>query len=564
MSSAVTTVENWLNDRTKDLSLKKTKPEVKEKAPTLISEARQLAGLTTKAADTVAAETSAPAAEPAAAPAPEKVEQDEKAVEQDERTLVGVLKEIADLFGIDQPIVVKSLVLQSSPKLTPPLRRQLVEDLGPGDKPIIYLAKTTDETLIANLIETDSKAFDAKEGTLRLPALDAAEVSDARDIKALGNRVGEQTFVRRLSLHSDDAGFSVDGGYDVTASGLITGKKILTEKERIAKARTTPPLAPEPSDGRFKPIKAEKALPYPQSSKEPFSTADYAELHKATVKLDLEDARVDLRDWRELGEAGRLSQVGSEGTYKYVITSGSVYEAVVEDTLAETVDSKLRAAVEAAGILAFMRAMAQQGKSGEVTYERFTELWKRSVNSGWLKDRFRDADASEGMHEWIPSNYIPETIARAADPDNFAEGAAWIDLHHRLRSDTELLIFRPEYWWEEKTRLGSAWIPQGHVGAVYAGDEAQTTHQQEFHDDLRDAFDRSTGIQSCIAEIRKVFVAWIWDGEERGKTPLYPGLRGKSGVPLNRNNLAARQRQNYAVINGTFRDIRAAFAKAKT
>ena len=557
ISSEVTTIESWLNEREAQLRLQKTKKNVKEKAPALISEARNLAGITDKKADLLAVEVKEPAAEPTA-PTPEKIEQDQNAVVQEERTLVGVLKEIADLFGIAAPIVVKAVVPRSSLQLTPPLRRQLVEDLAAGSRPLIYLATRSDETLIANLIETDSEAFE--DGTLQLPVLDETAIRSARDIETLGGRVGRQTFVRRVGLQVSAEGFSVSAGYDVVASGLITGPRMLTEKERIEKFSASSKFAAAESPGRFKPIQAQ-APAYPRSSNEPFTSTEYMAFYEDREKVDRPNANQDLKSWLEMGAAGRLSRVGSEGSLKFVITGGSVYETPVADTLSDAVDPKLRAAVEGAGgIVEFMNAIAEHKQVGEITYEQFTQLWERSVNSNWLKDEFRAA--AEGMHEWIPSNYIPDTIARAAEADSFADGAAWIKLHHMLRTDTALLIFKPEHWWLEEGPI-SAWIPQGHSGAVYVESEPQTSHQNLFHNKLREAFDESKGIHSCIKAIREVFEAWIWDGSG-GKTPIYPNLRSKNGPLPDGNALASYQAKNYKEIESMFDRITAEFAKAKT
>jgi hypothetical protein len=50
------------------------------------------------------------------------------------------------------------------------------------------------------------------------------------------------------------------------------------------------------------------------------------------------------------------------------------------------------------------------------------------------------------MHEWISRDYIPEVIEDARDAGTYTEGASWIDLHHQLRSDTALLVFKPRNW----------------------------------------------------------------------------------------------------------------------
>ncbi len=225
-------------------------------------------------------------------------------------------------------------------------------------------------------------------------------------------------------------------------------------------------------------------------------------------------------------------------------------------------DAKLKAAVSAAGgIVKFMYAMGAKATVGRVSFAAFQKLWEQSPNRKWLKDRFRGA--RRGMHEWIPSDFIPDTIQDARDADTFAEGAAWIDLHHKLRSDTALLVFKPRNWLSTKTRSGGAWIPQGHVGAIYADEKEQQLHQDEFHEDLGTAYEKSTGIRSCIRRVHKVFTEWIWDGK-RARRPLYPGLRDKHGERLNDGNIAEHQAGNYAQIEKTFSEIRSDFRNAKT
>ena len=508
------------------------------------------------------AEVKAPASADVPAAAPEKIEQDQAAVVKDERTLAGVLKEIADLFGIAAPVVVQAVVPRSPLRLSPPLRRMLTQELAEGDKNLLYIAMTSDKTLIGNLIESDASAF--KDGTLRLPELDLDSINRASDLRNLAYRIGSRSYVRRVDLKTDASGFSLNAGYDIMASGVITGPHILTPKQRVEKFKASPDFAASTeSADRFRPINATGAPAYPQASRNPFGTGDYVEYFAPDEKVDVANARLDFTEWLELGASGGLAQVSPEGAHKYVIVvvGGSVYETPVADTKSDLVDPRLRAAVDKAGIVGFMHAMAAERKVGDVSYELFTKLWQlESANSDWLKTKFRDAH--EGMHEWIPSNYIPDTIGRASRPDRFAEGAAWIDLHHELRVDTSLLIFNPGHWLPEEGPK-PVWVPQGHSGAVYVGPEPQTNHQNLFHDALRRAFDSSTGIHSCIQNIQAVFEAWIWDGSG-GKTPIHPLLRGKGGTVLDPATLATYQAGNFADVMDFFKAITGRFGGAVT
>jgi hypothetical protein len=555
MHSEVTTVQEWLNDRVRSLHHEKTSADAKAKGPALIVQARNLADFTDKAADEVAVELGVPASDTAASPSPEKVAQDQKTVVQDEKTLVTVLQEIAVLFGVAGPVVVTEVVPRKPLRLQPPLGRRLIEDLAMGDSASEFRDTRQDDTLIQNLIATDASAFD--QGKLFLPVPDEASLRSAPDVKALAGRLGKQTYVRRVDLYSGEMGFSLSAGYDAVAAGLVTGMRMRSWKQRVEAAAQVAPFVAVAAAGegkdRFRPAVATGAAPYPQASVEPFTTAQYVSFFEAAEKIDKPNALEDFAAWLALGAAGRLSRVRPEGAHKYVITGGSRWEESVEDTRADVVDAKLTAAVSGAGgIVAFMTVMAKHGKAGEVAYAEFTDMWKRSANSEWLKDRFRDA--SSGMHEWIPSNYIPDTIAKAKDPNHFDEGAKWIGLHHELRVDTSLLIFEPGLWVLSGAGPEAAWVPQGHVGAVYVGDEPQQKYQNLFHDDLRRAFDGSTGIDSCIQRIRDVFEKWIWNGSG-GRKPLHPLLRSKNGTHLSPDGLAAYQKTNYDAVASVFDSI---------
>jgi hypothetical protein len=241
--------------------------------------------------------------------------------------------------------------------------------------------------------------------------------------------------------------------------------------------------------------------------------------------------------------------------------------AVLFGTLSPTeVDPKLKATVEGVGgIVKFMRLLAHEGRrAGEITYDMFTELWRRTPNRNWLKSRFRGAAEEEGMHEWIPTNYIPRVIADPDSPDDFTDADYWIDLHHELRSDTALLIFTTDKWRPEKKDAQVLQIPQGHVGAISVDGKSQHAGQDSFHKALRNAFNNSTGIHSCINAIEEVFQKWIWNGKGN-VPPLNPKVRG--GIDdreLTASNIGDYQSGNYESVQAMFKTIRDNFRKAKT
>src|ERR671933_501811 len=119
--------------------------------------------------------------------------------------------------------------------------------------------------------------------------------------------------------------------------------------------------------------------------------------------------------------------------------------------------------------------MVTTNSSGGVTWSRFLELWDTTENRDFLKNKFRDADP--GMHEWIPTNYIPKVLERAinvAQPDksNLAEALKWIKAHHLLRSPTNYVIYNVVSTSVVVDSKGEAnrdamIDPSGHTGAFY-------------------------------------------------------------------------------------------------
>ncbi|MDI6104118.1 DUF4157 domain-containing protein [Actinoplanes sp. NEAU-A12] len=561
MRSEVTTVEQWLKDRAAQLGHAKTAPKIKAEAPALIAEARKIAGLTDAQADKVVAEVGTAATKPAAAPPPEKIAKDQETVVREERELAAVLKRIADLYGLAGPVVVRTVLPQSPVRLEPRLPRQLVTDLAEGAATGIFSDSRQDDTLIGHLLAKYPENF--KDGTLQLPPPPPGDLQSARNLRNLAQRAGAAAFVRRVVLRSDPTGFALDAGYDVMSTGLITGPALRGPRQRIEAFKAVAKVAPTSAKGRFKPIKDTTAAAYPLSSEEPFDAEKYEKHFAEAEKLNREDVNLDLDDWFAQGAAGGIAQVSPEGANLYVVVQGGVYEDLVADTEADVVDPLLEAAVrDAPGVLNFMTRMASDGEVGSLGWDRFALIWKEDPASReWLIRRFRGAH--RGMHEWIPSDYVPSTIALAQSAANFLDGVKWIELHHALRTETSWLIFDTRYWAKERLGPEELWVPQGHSGAVYIGGRPRTEYQEDFHNALRAAFDSSTGIHSCIELLYGVFLDWIWDGSGV-LVPLHPGLHTKGGRVLDPAKLAAEQAGNFENVKGDFRTIRDRFGSAAT
>jgi phage-related protein len=232
-------------------------------------------------------------------------------------------------------------------------------------------------------------------------------------------------------------------------------------------------------------------------------------------------------------------------------------------------DPALKAAVAAAGgIVAFMKGMATVEQAGGMTYAELVEAWKVQANVDELKNQFRAAHT--GQHEWIPSNMILEVIERAQSAAGAIHAAAWIDLHHTLRSPTPNLIFKPSY------ALGSVSIEgqqeqilSGHSGAVYYPRGAKkpklnsgaaavsavpsTTKQNEWHDELRGLFRTNATIGTVITAMDQFFQTTIWDGDE-GDVPaaVFRDYVTSTGDPVDWNGLVAAQKARYKEVQGNF------------
>ncbi len=197
-----------------------------------------------------------------------------------------------------------------------------------------------------------------------------------------------------------------------------------------------------------------------------------------------------------------------------------------------SVDPELRKAAGGPGkIVTFMKAMATSGgKVGQIDYKRFTELWGTTVNRDYLKDRLR-ANVKGNLHEWIPSNYIPSVIDKAATARAGAQAGKWIEAQDTMRSETEGLVYKVNQY-HKVVKYGNRPAKKalsGHTGAVYIPDPddannqdpndpkgkniQSVTGQGPWHDRLRTAFEHGNTVGQVIGSIEKIFVRTIWDGK---------------------------------------------------
>jgi hypothetical protein len=201
--------------------------------------------------------------------------------------------------------------------------------------------------------------------------------------------------------------------------------------------------------------------------------------------------------------------------------------------------------------------VTKDGVEGTIDLAGFEKAWKDKKLALHVKDKFRAA--LDGHHEWIPSDFILEVVLaqRAA---NLAEnGEKWIDLQHRMRSNTFQVVFSPAMSAPKKvkdqlpgdTEKRDYSVPNGHVGAVYyptvSRTNQRTTGSKAFHDALRAAFKSGTSPKSAAQAAHGVAKRWMWDSTPM--TPdIHPACKDKDGNQVTSAAHAAR----YVAIEALF------------
>jgi hypothetical protein len=200
----------------------------------------------------------------------------------------------------------------------------------------------------------------------------------------------------------------------------------------------------------------------------------------------------------------------------------------------------------------FLESMAEKKNYGELAAKLWApHWWGEPNNQEWIRDKFR---LGGGKHEWIPTNYVGEVVARAqqelqtgsADASKGAGAAVrWVRFQNRFRSPTDIIIYNPvgEALREisfpgPKGRVSKVAVLQGHVGAVYApvtGTEylpestpgkndpsrikQQTQYQGPWHNRLRDIFNAHKGeagdvdaVPRILTEVLAFYTESVWNG----------------------------------------------------
>jgi hypothetical protein len=201
---------------------------------------------------------------------------------------------------------------------------------------------------------------------------------------------------------------------------------------------------------------------------------------------------------------------------------------LIEEAVANHLKGQVKSQGGEKSVIRFMLGMARDKKvvtpDGTVTMEALQKVWTNKTDSQKVEDAFRAARPNE--HEWIPSNLMVAVISRA---QTSAEGEQWVYLQDRLRAMTEEVIFKPQFW--SKDEAGTALYPNGHVGALEKwfpepppGQKATGPRyiplqvgMEEFHNELREAFQGSKNIKDAVTRLHGVFQKWVWNGESPPK-----------------------------------------------
>ena len=253
----------------------------------------------------------------------------------------------------------------------------------------------------------------------------------------------------------------------------------------------------------------------------------------------------------EYGVALKAVQNGLLNNEAYADTTGHLKTSLLSAALG-AVDGEPDPELKEIGgpaVPDFLENMAEEKDYGKLAAKRWDDRWWGWPNNeAWIRDKFR---LGGGQHEWIPTNYIGEVIARARQelqPGEDEKGARivpgaavrWVRFHNRFRSPTNLIIYKPEgLALREIDYAGpggatsTVAVLQGHVGAVYAPVKEsgylpksdpdrikqQTKYQDGWHNELRKIFDANKGkagdvdaVPNILKEVLAFYTKTVWDG----------------------------------------------------
>jgi hypothetical protein len=225
--------------------------------------------------------------------------------------------------------------------------------------------------------------------------------------------------------------------------------------------------------------------------------------------------------------------------------------AAAKDASNEAANPRLKA-IGGPAVIAFLESMGTNSDypgQGEVlkAAEWDGEWWGKKPNREWISTNYRKyGPGAGGEHEWIPTNYIVNVIARARQeleaghPGGVPAALRWVRFQNRFRSPTEIIIFEPG---SRSREIGNypgddgvvpkVKVLQGHIGAVYAPVEdagylsqavpdrikPQTKFSPGWHDDLEGTFDShkteandSKAIKGILDDVLAFYVGSVWNG----------------------------------------------------
>ncbi|WP_431046325.1 hypothetical protein ACQUSR_31175 [Streptomyces sp. P1-3] len=245
----------------------------------------------------------------------------------------------------------------------------------------------------------------------------------------------------------------------------------------------------------------------------------------------------------QLGQQTGVSKVIVEKQKHSAILWGSINPRIRLATLAN-LDQDLAIvmlAVEKSGdVVKFLKDISSKGGSktiavnkggiqGEMNLDLFEKAWNKQIDGklkvrAWIKDQFRQVQKNH--HEWIPSDLILDVTKQAATMAE--EGPPLIDMQNDLRNETFCVVFnekmgRPEI-------VEDHFVPNGHAGAVYFADPQpakgqllgkRSLYEEDFHNELRDAFNKSQTAKDAAKNALSVAKKWIWTGDPMS-LPIHP------------------------------------------
>ncbi|WP_328875174.1 hypothetical protein OHT76_36725 [Streptomyces sp. NBC_00287] len=161
-------------------------------------------------------------------------------------------------------------------------------------------------------------------------------------------------------------------------------------------------------------------------------------------------------------------------------------------------------------IRSFLLGMARNRSFNDYSAVRLQWAWTDKPTKEWLNRHFR----IKGMHEWIPTNLLPELLREAFDanlhPAALALAVKWIEFQYELRSETNYVLWHFDP------------APAGHVGS-FSTDErgrhsAGTALSKAFHDWLRVLYrqHRNDGPYAFAIAVMTDFDKWVWNGNKAG------------------------------------------------